>query len=149
MIAPLVSIIIPSYNQAHFIAETIESVLQQDYEPIEIWVIDGGSTDGTVEILEQFNGRIHMLSEPDQGQGDALNKGFARVKGGIVGWLNSDDVYWDKTAVSQIVSTFQHRPDADIVLDDRAGVDDRVRSDLRAPLDHGAGADERPLADLG
>src|SRR6266498_1618507 len=74
---PLVSIVTPSYNQGGFIRETIESVLGQDYPNIEYWVIDGGSTDETVAILREYAGdpRFHWMSEPDGGQGDAINKG--------------------------------------------------------------------------
>src|SRR4051794_4646859 len=81
--APLVSIVTPSYNQAQFICETIESVLTQDYPNIELWVIDGGSTDRTVAILKEYDHdpRFHWLSEPDRGQADAINKGWSRCRG--------------------------------------------------------------------
>lgn len=90
---PLVSIITPSFEHAHYIAETIESVRSQDYPNIEHIVVDGGSTDGTVEILKNYGAAIRWISEPDNGQAHAVNKGLAMAKGEIIGWLNSDDTY--------------------------------------------------------
>jgi glycosyltransferase involved in cell wall biosynthesis len=92
---PLVSIVTPSYNQSRFIRETIESVLNQDYPNIEYWVIDGGSTDETVSILREYDHdpRFHWISEKDEGQSDAINKGLARCRGEIFNWLCSDDMY--------------------------------------------------------
>lgn len=93
--APLFSIVTPSFNQGRFIQETIESVLSQDYPNIEHWVIDGGSSDETLEILREYENdpRFHWISEPDEGQSDAINKGLSRCRGEIFAWLNSDDVY--------------------------------------------------------
>lgn len=84
----------PSLDQGAFIERTIESVLRQegDFE-LEHIVVDGGSTDGTLEILERHRGRIRWVSEPDRGQSDAINKGFRMARGDVLGWLNSDDVY--------------------------------------------------------
>ena len=73
---PLVSVVIPCLNRAHYLKETIESVLKQDYYPIECIVVDGGSTDGTVEILRQYGKTITWVSEPDNGHADAINKGW-------------------------------------------------------------------------
>ena len=89
---PIVSIITPSYNQGRFIRETIESVLTQDYDPIEYIIIDGGSTDQSLEIIQEYGSRLTYLSEKDHGQSNAINKGFKMAKGSIVAWLNSDDV---------------------------------------------------------
>jgi glycosyltransferase involved in cell wall biosynthesis len=90
---PLVTIITPSYNQGRFIEETILSVLNQDYPNIEYIVMDGGSTDQTLDLLRKYNGRLTWFSEKDKGQTDAINKGLRLAKGEILGYLNSDDTY--------------------------------------------------------
>ncbi len=91
---PLISIVTPSYNQGQFIRETITSVLDQSYPHLELWVMDGGSSDNTIEILRSFEGdpRFHWVSERDRGQSDAINKGLARCTGEVFAWLNSDDL---------------------------------------------------------
>lgn len=106
---PLVSIITPSFNQAAYIQETILSVKMQDYPYIEHIVIDGGSTDGTQDILEYYKslgGQFRYISEPDRGQSDAINKGLKMAKGEIIGWLNSDDTYLEG-AVSEAVNALK------------------------------------------
>ena len=108
---PLVSIITPSYNQGKFIRATIESVLKQDYENIEYIVVDGGSTDETLSILKEYEGKLKYISEPDHGQSNAINKGFRMAKGSIVAWLNSDDVY-EPGCVSHAVKLMQANPQA-------------------------------------
>lgn len=123
--APLVSIITPSLNQGEFIANAIESVLAQDYPAIEYLVLDGGSTDGTLAILRGYGARVRWLSEPDGGQADALNTGFAMARGSIVAWLNADDRYLPG-AVSRAVAALQAHPQAALVYGqaefiDRAG----------------------------
>ena len=90
---PTISVVTPSFNQAKFIRATVDSVLSQHYPHLEYWVIDGGSTDGTVDILKSYGKELHWLSEPDHGQTDAINKGFTHCTGDILAFLNSDDLY--------------------------------------------------------
>lgn len=111
---PLVSIVTPSYNQGKFIEETIKSVLGQDYPNIEYIVIDGGSSDETVSILQRYDAQIRWYSEKDNGQADAVNKGIRLAKGKIIGWLNSDDTYLPN-AVSKVVTYLKSHPDTDLV----------------------------------
>jgi glycosyltransferase involved in cell wall biosynthesis len=121
---PLVSIITPSYNQATFLEQTILSVLEQDYHNLEYWVIDGGSTDGSVEIIGKYAHRLAgWVSEKDRGQADGVNKGFAKAAGEIVGWLNSDDLYYPG-AVSDAVDAFRQHPDVSFVFSDVESIDE-------------------------
>src|SRR2546427_11337065 len=87
---PLVSVVTPSFNQGRFIRETIESVLGQGYPHIEYLVMDGGSTDDTVKILQEYDDRLTWVSEQDRGQADAINKGRRRERGALLAYLNSD-----------------------------------------------------------
>ncbi len=114
---PKVSVITPSYNQGQFIEETILSVKNQDYPDIEHIIIDGGSSDNTIEILKKYDDIYNMqwVSEPDEGQADAVNKGFEMAEGDIIGWLNSDDLYFSRNAVSTIAAQFRKNPDVDII----------------------------------
>jgi glycosyltransferase involved in cell wall biosynthesis len=119
---PLISIITPSFNQARFIGEALESVRLQNNDNYEHLVIDGMSTDGTIDLLrdqttknEQQN--IFWLSERDSGQSEALNKGFRRARGEIVGWLNSDDRY-RANCFEHIVEAFENYPEVDIIYGD-------------------------------
>lgn len=104
-----ISVVTPSFNQARFIEAAIRSVLDQGYDRLEYVIIDGGSTDGSVEIIEKYRPRLHhFVSEADSGHGSALNKGFSRTSGEIMAWINSDDMYlpWTFQTVSEIFETF-------------------------------------------
>src|SRR5688500_6712732 len=116
---PLVSIVTPSFNHARFIEATIESVLSQDYPRIDYLVMDGGSTDGTLDVLRRFEGRLRWVSGPDGGQAAAINDGFRCTSGEILAWLNSDDLY-EPGAVSAAVRAFEERPHAGLVYGDAA-----------------------------
>lgn len=111
---PLVSIVTPSYNQGGFIKQTIDSVLGQSYPHVEYIVIDGNSTDDTTSVLNSYGPRLSWISEPDRGQTDALNKGFARSKGEVRAYVNSDDLLLPG-AVEKAVEHFRRHPDSDMV----------------------------------
>ncbi len=120
---PLVSIVTPSYNQGRFIGRTIDSVLAQGYPHIEYRVIDGGSTDTTVEILRSYGERLLWVSEPDQGQADAINKGLTKPNGEILAYLNSDDTL-APGAIERVVYFFQEHPECDLVYGDADYIDE-------------------------
>ena len=108
------SIVTPSFNTAQFLGDAIKSVLAQDWPRVNYVVMDGGSTDGSVDVLRSFGDRIQWVSQKDDGQSDALNKGFARLGGDILGWLNSDDTYIPG-AFREVMEYFQAHPDVDVV----------------------------------
>jgi glycosyltransferase involved in cell wall biosynthesis len=115
---PTVSIVTPSFNQARYLEATIQSVLSQDYPRIEYILVDGGSTDGSLEIIKKYSDRLAWwVSEKDRGQTDAINKGFAHAKGGIFAWINSDDTY-EPRAVGQAVRYFLDHPEVGMLYAD-------------------------------
>jgi GT2 family glycosyltransferase len=120
----------PSYNQANFLEQTLRSVLEQDYPRFEYLVVDGASTDQSVEIIKKYASRDGLtpsirwwVSEKDNGQGEAINKGLARATGEIIAWLNSDD-YYLPNAISSVVKVFQQNPDAVLIYGDMLAVDE-------------------------
>jgi glycosyltransferase involved in cell wall biosynthesis len=121
---PLVSIITPSRNQAPFLEATIQSVLGQDYPELEYLVIDGGSTDGSLDIIKRYKKRLaYWVSEPDRGQTDAINKGFAHAKGEIFAWLNSDDLLLPG-AITRAVNYLISHPETGMVYGDADFIDE-------------------------
>jgi glycosyltransferase involved in cell wall biosynthesis len=112
---PRVSIVTPSYNQAQFIEETIRSVLLQGYPDLEYIIIDGGSTDGSVEIIRKYDPWLaYWVSERDEGQSEAINKGWQRASGKVLAWLNSDDTY-EPDALGHTAKAFLKYPEAILV----------------------------------
>lgn len=139
---PLVSIVTPSFNQADYLDATIKSVLEQSYPHIEYIVIDGGSTDGSVDVIQkyasnsaqaavpgggkQFKHSINFwVSEQDKGQTDAINKGFAKAKGDIFAWINSDDTYANPNAVADAMNFLITHPDIAMVYADCNFIDEQ------------------------
>jgi glycosyltransferase involved in cell wall biosynthesis len=114
---PLVSIITPSFNKGPYIEETIQSIRNQSYTNIEHIVIDGGSTDETLAILKKYNGQVSWISEPDNGQSDAINKGWKLARGEIIAYLNADDTY-TPDAVGTAVTYLNEHPDVGMVYGD-------------------------------
>ncbi|MEI6290408.1 MAG: glycosyltransferase family 2 protein [Chloroflexota bacterium] len=121
---PLISIITPSFNQAKYIERTIRSVLDQDYPSVEYIIMDGGSRDGSVEIIKKYEDRLAgWVSEPDKGQTDALNKGFAQARGQILAWINSDDTY-QAGAFSSAVKYLTDHPEVGLVYSETDFIDE-------------------------
>jgi glycosyltransferase involved in cell wall biosynthesis len=116
---PRISIIVPSYNQGKYIEETLLSIFNQRIDGLQLIVMDGGSTDETVDVLKKYSDKIDFwVSERDRGQTDAINKGLKHVKADIVGWLNSDDVYL-RGALKKVLRVFDGNPDVGVVHGDR------------------------------
>ncbi|MEP6819466.1 MAG: glycosyltransferase family 2 protein [bacterium] len=133
-----ISIVTPSFNQAEFLEQTIQSVLDQHYEPLEYIVVDGGSTDGSVDIIRRYEGRLdYWVSEKDRGQAHAINKGLEKATGEIVSWLNSDDLYLPDTL--NAVSDYFRKDDAALIHGKTIlfgdGIKERVKGAERRDLE--------------
>jgi len=123
----LVTVITPSFNQAGFLEKTICSVLEQNHPEIEYLVIDGGSTDGSVDIIRKYGPRLAWwTSESDQGQADAIRRGLSRAHGEVIAWLNSDDYYLPGT-IADVVDEFAKRPEVAMLYGDVLAVDENGR----------------------
>lgn len=121
---PRISIVTPSYNQGQFLEQAVLSVLNQDYPNLEYIIMDGGSTDNSVEIIKKCENRLaYWVSEPDNGQSDAINKGFKITTGEILAWLNSDDVYMPG-ALLTVGRYFLKHPKADVLYGDQRDIDE-------------------------
>lgn len=117
------SLVTPVRDQINFVGQTIESVIRQRFSPLECIVMDGGSTDGTAELVAQYDEHLsHFESQKDEGQADAINKGFARASGDILGWLNADDLLLPG-ALEYVARFFASHPDVDVVYGDRIIID--------------------------
>ena len=128
-----ISVVTPSFNHARFLERTMLSVLGQPYPDLEYLVVDGGSQDGSVEIIRKYAGRLaYWVSEKDQGQTDAINKGFARARGDIFAWLNSDDTYLPGT-LPQVADFFEKNPQAAAVYANANFIDEDDRVIGRFP----------------
>ena len=113
-----ISIITPSYSQGQYIEETIISVIEQNFPDLEYIIIDGGSTDSSVEVIKKYAKDLtYWISEPDHGQSAAINKGFKKATGEIIGWINSDDLYMPET-LKTVSHLFEKNPDVDLIYGD-------------------------------
>lgn len=127
---PSFAIVTPSFQHRQYLEQTIQSVLSQNYPGLDYWVIDGGSKDGTVELLRQHELRLRWISEPDRGQSDAISKGFAKSRGEILGWLNSDDEY-APGALAAVADIFARHPGVEVVYGNARFID---AQEIQSPL---------------
>jgi glycosyltransferase involved in cell wall biosynthesis len=132
-INPLVTIVTPSYNQVNFLEETIKSVLNQTYSNVEYIIMDGGSEDGSLEIIKKYAPKLaHWVSEKDRGQTDAINKGFTLAKGEVLAWLNSDDTFLPN-AVAEAVEFLTVHPETGLVYGEANYIDEKSKVIGRFP----------------
>lgn len=124
---PLVSILTPSFNQGRFLPDCLASVARQSYSRVEHVVMDGGSVDGSLEVLAAAGHSVRWTSEPDRGQADAVNKAFKLSAGSVVGWINSDDGLFAADSIERVVAVFAEHPEAGVVYGDAALVDESGR----------------------
>jgi glycosyltransferase involved in cell wall biosynthesis len=127
-----ISIVSPSFNQVKFLEDCLQSVKEQNYPQVEHIVVDGGSTDGSVEILQEYSAKpgwshLRWISEPDRGQSDALNKGFRIAKGDVIGWLNSDDFYL-RDAFQHVSKALRRHPETSVVYGDYLWIDENGKA---------------------
>jgi len=130
---PRISVITPSFNQVDFLERTIKSVLDQQYPNLEYIIIDGGSTDSSVDIIRQYEDKLaYWISEPDNGQTDAINKGLQRASGDWIAWQNSDDVYYP-CAFADLATAAEAYPEAGLIIGDLMLIDkdDHALRDVR------------------
>jgi glycosyltransferase involved in cell wall biosynthesis len=118
-----ITVVTPSYNQGKFIQRTLDSVLSQDYPILEYLVFDGGSSDETLDILKSYSDNVKWISEKDRGQAHAINKGLEAAKGDVIGWLNSDDIYYPG-AVKKVMAYFEENPAVDLVYGEANHIDE-------------------------
>lgn len=131
MYLPKISIVTPSYNQGRYLDETMLSILNQDYPNFEYIVIDGGSTDESVDIIKKYQDRLaYWVSQKDRGFGDAINKGFSKATGEIFCWINSDDILFPN-ALKIIGNYFATHPHVDMVFGDRYVIDENSQTLLK------------------
>lgn len=136
MTLPRITVVTPSYNQAQFIEDTIKSVLDQQYPNLEYIIIDGGSTDGSQGIIRKYESSLaYWVSEPDQGQTDALIKGFNMATGDIMCWLNSDDLF-EPRALWEVARSFEEHPEADMIYGDATWITSNGRL-VKRKKEHG------------
>ena len=119
---PRIAVVTPSFNTARFVGAAVSSVLDQNYPNLDYIVMDGGSTDGTADVLKSFGDRIRWVSQSDAGQSDAIARGFAQTTGEILSWLNSDDLYCPG-AFAEVARYFRDHPEIDLVYGDANYVD--------------------------
>ncbi len=121
---PRISVVMPSFNQGRFIEESLKSILDQNYPNLELIVMDGGSTDNTIEVLQRYSDRFaYWVSEPDGGQTEALRKGFALATGDIECWLNSDDLF-EAGVLFEVADHFKKHPEVEAVFGDTTWISD-------------------------